>query len=58
MRLNTKGQVTIPPDIREQTVLLPDVEVEFEVTPDGVLIRKKRGAKTERWSGRHQRPRP
>jgi AbrB family looped-hinge helix DNA binding protein len=50
MRLTSKGQVTIPQDIREQTGLLPHVEVEFEVTADGVLIRKKRGQ-----AGRGQR---
>jgi AbrB family looped-hinge helix DNA binding protein len=42
MRLTTKGQVTIPQEIREQLGLLPYTEVEFEVEGDAVRIRKKR----------------
>lgn len=30
MRITSKGQVTIPQDIREKAGLLPDTEVEFE----------------------------
>jgi AbrB family looped-hinge helix DNA binding protein len=45
MRLTTKGQVTIPLDIRERLGLLPYTEVEFEIDGDAVKIRKaKRGA--------------
>jgi AbrB family looped-hinge helix DNA binding protein len=40
MRLTTKGQVTIPIEIREQLGLLPYTEVEFEVDGDAVKIRK------------------
>ncbi len=43
MRITSKGQVTIPQDIREQFGLLPQTEVEFEVVDDGVLLRKARG---------------
>ena len=31
MRITSKGQVTIPIEIREKLGLLPDTEVEFEV---------------------------
>ncbi len=40
MRITSKGQVTIPQDIREEAGLLPHTEVEFVVDPDGVRIRK------------------
>ena len=43
MRITTKGQVTIPQEIRERFGLLPQTEVEFEVTDDGVLLKKARG---------------
>ena len=45
MRITTKGQVTIPQDIRERLGLLPMCEVEFDVVNDTVRIRKKKGAK-------------
>ena len=40
MRITSKGQVTIPKEIREQAGLLPDTEVEFLVGADGVRIVK------------------
>lgn len=46
MRITTKGQVTIPLDIRHQLGLLPHSEVEFDVVGDSVRIRKKKGSKT------------
>ena len=46
MRMTTKGQVTIPQDIRERLGLLPYCEVEFDVVGNSVRIRKKRGTKT------------
>jgi AbrB family looped-hinge helix DNA binding protein len=48
MRLTTKGQVTIPQDIREKLGLLPFVEVEFDIVGDSVRIRKKAGGKKTR----------
>lgn len=42
MRLTSKGQVTIPIEIRERLGLLPYSEVEFEVDGDAVRIRKAR----------------
>jgi len=38
MRINTKGQVTIPQDIRERLGLLPHTELEFEVRGDVVVL--------------------
>jgi AbrB family looped-hinge helix DNA binding protein len=43
MRITSKGQVTIPQEIREATGLLPSTEVEFEVTKAGILIKKMKG---------------
>ena len=50
MRMTSKGQVTIPQDIRERLGLLPWSEVEFDVVGDSVRIRKKQGSR-----GRGQR---
>ena len=49
MRVTSKGQVTIPVEIRERLGLLPNSEVEFEVEGNTVRIRKARG---RRASGR------
>jgi AbrB family looped-hinge helix DNA binding protein len=46
MRITTKGQVTIPQEIRERLGLLPYSEVEFDVVGESVRIRKKKGTKT------------
>jgi AbrB family looped-hinge helix DNA binding protein len=40
MRLTSKGQVTIPQDIREKLGLQAGTEVEFDIVDDGVRIRK------------------
>jgi AbrB family looped-hinge helix DNA binding protein len=40
--MTSKGQVTIPQEIREKLGLLPFSEVEFEVDGDAVRIRKAR----------------
>jgi AbrB family looped-hinge helix DNA binding protein len=40
MKITTKGQVTIPVEIREKLGLLPNSEVEFEVIGQAVRIRK------------------
>ena len=37
MRITTKGQVTIPADIREQAGLMPHTDVDF--TFDGKVVR-------------------
>jgi len=40
MRITSKGQVTIPVEIRERMGLLPDTEVEFKIVRDAVYLRK------------------
>jgi AbrB family looped-hinge helix DNA binding protein len=40
LRITSKGQVTIPQDIRERFGLLPHTEVEFVTDGDVVVIRK------------------
>ena len=40
MRITSKGQVTIPVEIREQLGLTPNTEVEFEVIGDAVYLKK------------------
>ena len=59
MRITTKGQVTIPIEIRERLGLLPHTEVHFEVDGNAVRIVREeratggRGAKLlERMRGR------
>ena len=42
MRLTSKGQVTIPQEIRERLGLLPQTEVQFEIDGDAVKIRPAR----------------
>jgi AbrB family looped-hinge helix DNA binding protein len=44
MRITSKGQVTIPIDIREKAGLLPDTEVDFEF--DGTVVRIVRAEPT------------
>ena len=45
MRLTSKGQVTIPLEIREALGLLPHTEVEFEIDGDAVRVRKAEGSR-------------
>jgi len=40
MRITSKGQVTIPIEIREKAGLLPDTEVEFRMTGNTVVLKK------------------
>jgi AbrB family looped-hinge helix DNA binding protein len=40
MRITSKGQVTIPMEIRERLGLLPNTEVEFAIDRDAVRITK------------------
>ena len=44
MQITSKGQVTIPQDVRNRLGLLPHTEVEFEVAGDHARIRKARRA--------------
>jgi AbrB family looped-hinge helix DNA binding protein len=41
MRITSKGQVTIPQEIREKLGLLPHSEVEFTIVGNSARIRKK-----------------
>ena len=43
MRITSKGQVTIPVDIREKAGLMPNTEVEFEFDGQTVRIVPSRG---------------
>lgn len=59
MRITSKGQVTIPIDVRTRAGLLPGTEVEFAVKGDTVVVRRAaksgggRGARlVERMRGR------
>ncbi len=40
MKITSKGQVTIPKEIRERLGLLPHTEVEWEVDGDTARLRK------------------
>ena len=42
MRITTKGQVTIPQQIREELGLLPNTEVTFDVVDGEARLRKAR----------------
>jgi AbrB family looped-hinge helix DNA binding protein len=44
MRISTKGQVTIPIDIRNRLGLFPDTDVVFIVEGNNVLIQKNASA--------------
>jgi AbrB family looped-hinge helix DNA binding protein len=52
MQVTSKGQVTIPQDIRNQLGLLPHTEVEFELAGDHARIRKARHGAGESTRGR------
>ncbi len=53
MKIGERGQVTIPKKIRDQFGLGPDVEVEFHVENESIVLRKApRRLEIERWRGR------
>lgn len=43
MRITTKGQVTIPIEVRERLGLLPDTEVQFRVRGNVAILEKVNG---------------
>lgn len=43
MKITTKGQVTIPVDVRERLGLLPDTEVQFRVRGNVAILEKVTG---------------
>ncbi len=45
MKITSKGQVTIPAEIREKAGLLPDTEVDFVYAHGKVFIRKTAGTR-------------
>ena len=45
MKITSKGQVTIPAEIREDIGLLPGTEVEFEVEDGKAVIKKAAGSR-------------
>ncbi|MFH7327121.1 AbrB/MazE/SpoVT family DNA-binding domain-containing protein [Desulfurivibrio sp. C05AmB] len=58
MRITSKGQVTIPREVREKFGLLPHTEIEFRVEGNTITIHKSQGpakrgrALVERMRGR------
>ncbi len=40
MRITSKGQITIPIEIREKMGFLPDTEVEFKITGNTVSLKR------------------
>jgi antitoxin PrlF len=61
MRVTTKGQVTIPQEIREELGLLPNTEVTFDIVDGEARLRKARRSKLSRGDGvvaRLRRARP
>jgi len=52
MQITTKGQVTIPQEIRNRLGLLPHTQVEFELAGDHARIRKARQETGESVRGR------
>lgn len=51
MRITSKGQVTIPQEMRMRYGLQPQTEVEFSPAKDGVMIRaaRNRRARFREW---------
>jgi AbrB family looped-hinge helix DNA binding protein len=47
LRITSKGQVTIPVEIRERAGLLPQTEVEFEFDGKAVRIVRVKGRKSD-----------
>lgn len=47
MRITSKGQVTIPVEIREKAGLLPGTEVDFELDGEGIRIVKTEAPRGE-----------
>lgn len=48
MRITSKGQVTIPIEVREKMGLLPNTEVEFEVRGNTVRLKRRTGTLSRR----------
>jgi AbrB family looped-hinge helix DNA binding protein len=48
MRITSKGQVTIPIEVREKMGLLPNTEVEFQIRRNTVRLKRRTGASSRR----------
>lgn len=48
MKITTKGQVTIPIEVRERLGLLPDTEVRIRVRGNVAILEKITGPRTRR----------
>jgi AbrB family looped-hinge helix DNA binding protein len=46
MKITSKGQVTIPLEVRKKAGLLPDTEVEFVVSGEKVYIKKMKNSQS------------
>jgi len=56
VRITTKGQVTIPQEIRDELGLLPNTEVTFDIVDGEARLRKAQGSgKLSRGDGVMQR---
>lgn len=56
MRITSKGQVTIPQEIRERFGFVPHTEIDF-VVEDGVLVLRKARGENDRmraWTEKHR----
>jgi len=49
MRITSKGQVTIPQEIRERAGLLPNTEVQFEYVRGQVILKPLGKPKSKGW---------
>jgi len=52
VRITSKGQVTIPQEIRTRLGLLPHTRVEFELAGDPARIRKAAEGPEDTWHSR------
>jgi AbrB family looped-hinge helix DNA binding protein len=49
VRIGSKGQVTIPQDIRERAGLLPNTDVEFEYVRGNVILKPLGRPRSKSW---------
>jgi AbrB family looped-hinge helix DNA binding protein len=47
--ISSKGQITVPKNVRTRYALEPGTEVEFELREEGALLRKKRAERHPIW---------
>ena len=47
--ISSKGQITVPKNVRDRYAMGPGTEVEFELREDGALLRKRRGQRHPIW---------